>query len=413
MKTSSIVTVLDIGSSKVCCCIAGISANGRVSILGVGYCVCFGVKSGVITDMESVGKSIIKAVEAAEHAAKISVKSIYVSISGRNVRSKIVGASVNIGGRVIKSEDITQLLSLRDNEDNSTEVIHAIPIMYTIDSMYGIKDPMGMIANNLTTSINFVSVPKIQLNNLLLCLDKCHLDPAGVVASSYASGLSTSDDDADTPVSQIVIDFGGETTTITFIYNGIFCGSELIPGGGRHITKDIAYGLNISIASAERLKTLHGAAFVSIDDERDTVLVPVLEDENVIDMQQLPKSTLNGIIQPRVEEIMLSIKQKIEESVFKNDFKNSFVTITGGGSQLTGIRDVAAEILNRNIRVKKINHTYGNANLPISNDFSVAMGMIKFAQFTENMSVRGTFFAESSAAKGFLKKTLLWIENNL
>jgi cell division protein FtsA len=363
--------------------------------------------------MESVGKSIVKAVEAAEHAAKISVKSVYVSISGRHVRSKIVGASVNIGGRVIKSEDITQLQSFRDNEDNSTEVIHAIPIMYTIDSIHGIKDPLGMIANNLTASINFVSVSKIQLNNLLLCLDKCHVDPMGVVASSYACGLFASDDDADTPVSRIVIDFGGETTTITFIYNGIFCGSELIPIGGRHITRDIAYGLNISAASAERLKTLHGAAFVSIDDERDTVLVPVLEDENVIDMQQLPKSTLNGIIQPIVEGIMFSIKQKIEESIFKNDFKNSIVTITGGGSQLTGIRDVAAEILNRNISIKKINHTYGNANLPISNDFSVALGMIKFAQFVENISIKGTFFAESSASKGFFKKTLLWIENNL
>ncbi|MDR2682208.1 MAG: cell division protein FtsA [Holosporaceae bacterium] len=413
MKTNSVVTVLDIGSSKICCCIAAISASGRVNILGAGYCVCFGVKYGIIIDMESVAKSIVKAIEAAESAAKINVKSVYVSVSGRNVKSKIVGASVYIGGRVIRSEDILQLLSFQNGEDDSSEIIHAIPIMYSIDSMNGIKDPLGMIANNLTASINFVSVPKIQLNNLLLCLGKCHLDPTEVVASSYACGLSASEDDAEIPLSQIVIDFGGETTTISFIYNGIFCGSELIPIGGRHITKDIAYGLNISTASAERLKTLHGAAFVSIEDERDTVLVPVLEDENVIDMQQLPKSTLNGIIQPRIEEIMLAVKQKIDESVFKNDFKNSFVTITGGGSQLTGIRDFAAEILNRNIRIKKISHTYGNANLPISNDFSVTLGMIKFAQLTESVSIRDVLFSESNENKGFFKKTLLWIENNL
>ncbi|GHT90925.1 cell division protein FtsA [Alphaproteobacteria bacterium] len=413
MKASNVITVLDIGSTKICCCIANISSHDRVSILGAGYCACFGVKSGVIIDMESVGKSIVKAIEMAEKAAKISVKSVYVSVSGRNVKSKIVSASANIGGRIIKNEDIMNILSFRDYEDESTEVIHAIPIMYSIDSLGCIKDPLGMMANTLTVSINFMSVSKIQLNNLLLCISKCHLEPIGVIASSYACGLYCAEDENDIPISQMVIDFGGETTSLAFIYNGVFCGSEIISIGGKHITRDIAYCLNISTSSAERLKTLHGAAFVSIEDERDTVLAPVLEDDNVIDMQQIPKSTLNRIIQPRAEEILLSIKRKIEESVFKNDFKNSFVIITGGGSQLTSIGDLAAEMLNKNVRLKKINNTYGESSLQLGNDFSVALGMIKFVHLNEDLFGKNKLFAEKNDNVGFLRKTLIWIENNL
>ncbi|GHU11277.1 cell division protein FtsA [Alphaproteobacteria bacterium] len=413
MKTSNVVTVLDIGSTKVCCCIASVSASGRVSILGAGYCVCFGVKSGVITDMESVGRSIVKAIEMAEKESKISVKSVYVSIFGRNVKSKIVSASANIGGRIVRNEDIINILSFRDHEDESTEVVHAIPIMYSIDSLGCIKDPLGMMANNLTVSINFMTVSKIQLSNLLLCISKCHLEPIGVVASSYACGLYCSEDENDIPVSQLVIDFGGETTSLAFIYSGVFCGSEIIPIGGKHITKDIAYGLNISTVSAERLKTLYGAAFVSIEDARDMVLAPVLEDDNVIDMQQIPKSTLNSIIQPRVEEILLSIKQKIENSVFKNDFKNSFVIITGGGSQLTSIGDLAAEMLNKNVRLKKMNNTYGESALQLGNDFSVALGMLKFVQLNEGTPGKNKLFAEKKENVSFLRKALIWIENNL
>jgi cell division protein FtsA len=323
-----------------------------------------------------------------------------------------VNVSANINGRIVKNDDVMRLLSLSDNENNVSEIIHAIPIMFNIDSLGVVKDPVGMVANQLSMSINIVSVPKSQLNNVMLCLSRCHLEVTGIVAASYASGLCVQNEH-DISISQIVVDFGAGTTSIAFFYNGIFCGSKTIPLGGQNITKDIAYGLNISMASAERIKTLHGAAFVSIDDEREMVLVPVMEDDNVIDLQQIFKSMLNQIIQSRVEEILNAVKKEIEGSIFKNDFSKSPIIITGGGSQLTGIRDFATGVLNRKIILKKTNNFHTDASVQIENDFAVAIGMIKFAQITNTSAIKQRKSNYQNEKIGFLKKTLFWIENNL
>lgn len=406
MTPGNVVTVLDVGSSKVCCCIANVDKNGNIDIKSVGYCSCSGVKSGVIVDMESVEKSIVKSVEIAEKAADFRVKSVYINISGKSVKSRIVRASMNLGERLITQEDVDRLLTSFDFETSDYEIIHAIPISFTVDSMQGIKDPVGMFATRLEAAINVVTAPRSQLNNVILCAIKYHLEPIGIVASSYASGLCMYDENDSRP--QIVVDFGAGTTSISFFYNGIFCGCETIPIGGKHITNDIAYGANVSALTAERIKTLHGAAFVSIDDVRDTIFVPEMEDDIVIDLQQLPKSTLNNIIQSRAEEIVKIVKKKIEASIFKKDFKASSVTITGGGSQLTGMRELTSLILCKKVKVRKLSSA-ASENFNIENDFATALGMIRFAQKTD----KDLSFNESKKKDGFLKKTLLWIENNL
>jgi cell division protein FtsA len=280
-----------------------------------------------------------------------------------------------------------------------------------VDSLGGIKNPVGMIANNVNASINLVTVPRVQLNNLLVCLARCHLDPMGIIASIYASGLCVIDEE-DSQSNQIVIDLGGGTTSIGFFYNGIFSGMEVISLGGKNITDDIAYGLNISVTNAERLKTLHGAAFVSIHDENDVVFAPVIEDDGMINLQQISKNAITQIINPRVEEILRMVKKRIEKSSFTDNFSHN-VIITGGGSLLTGIRDFASWIINKRIKTKKIEDFIDGFNVQINNDFSVIIGMIKFAQINNNSLTKAKISTHNSEKSGFLKKTLAWIENNL
>jgi cell division protein FtsA len=411
MKKNSTVTVLDIGSTKVCCCIANVIDEKNFDIIGIGYCVCHGVKSGVIVDMESVEGSITKAVENAEKMANFRIKSIYVNISGKNVKSKIVNVSIDLNGKIIKDEDLLHLFTSCEEENESREIIHSIPILYSVDSLNGVKDPIGMIANKLSANINIVTVSKVQLHNILICLARCHLDPIGIVASCYASGLCVMDEE-DMVESRIVIDFGGEITSIGFFYSGIFCGSVVISLGGKNITNDIAYGLNISFSNAERLKTLHGAAFVSITDHRDLIFAPVIEDEDVVNLQQIPKSTLNQVIQSRTEEILNSVKQQINDSVFGMDFSRC-VIITGGGSLMPGIRDFASGILGKKIKLKKMDDFVDGSDVQIGNNFSTVLGMVKFAQISDRNLVRTKPSTKTKEKIGFLKKTLNWIENNL
>ncbi|MDR3187324.1 MAG: cell division protein FtsA [Holosporaceae bacterium] len=412
MKKNSIITAIDIGSTKVCCFIAHIGDLDNFRILGIGYCLCLGVKSGVIVDMESVERSVAQAVDSAEKMANFRSKSAYVSISGKNVESKIVSMTLNLGGKIITEDDLLYLFSNCDKEvDQDREVIHSIPVLYSVDSLNCIKDPLGMFANQLTAKINLVTVTKPQLHNVLLCLERCHLDVVGIVAVGYAAGLCVIDE-ADMPENQIVIDFGGGNTSIAFFYNGVFCGSDTVPLGGKNITNDIAYGLNISIANAERLKTLHGAAFTSMTDNRDMIFAPMIEDSDIINLQQIPKSALNHIIQPRVEEILIAVRNKIDGSAFGADFSRS-VTITGGGSLITGLRDFASGILNKKVKFKKMEDFLDGSDVQISNNFSVAFGIIKFAQLNDYNFTKTKSLAENREKIDFWKKMLNWIENNL
>ena len=256
--------------------------------------------------------------------------------------------------------------------------------------------------------MNVVTVPKAQMHNLYLCFSRCHLEILGVVAAGYASGLHIIDD-GDGAENQIVVDIGGGTTTISFFYNGIFCGSEVVQLGGKSITSDVAYGLNISIANAERLKTLHGAAFCSISDEYDMIFVPVIEDNDVINLQRIPKSSLNQLIQPRVDEIFTVIKQKIESSAFGADFSKS-IWLTGGGSSLSGIRDYASRVLNKKIKLKNMRNSIDGSDVQIDNDFSVAFGIIDFLRINDKKNSKMSFCYNNN---GFIKKALSWFEKYL
>ena len=411
MKVGQIVAVVDIGSTKVSCCIASVSEDRSFDILGVGYCVCFGVKHGIIVDMDSVSKSIARAVESAEKTANLRIKSVYVNVSGKFVKSELINSVIEIGGRIVRRGDIEKLIYQSVKEDPKLEIIHSIPILFEMDSMVCTMDPVGMFSNILSASINVVTIPKIQLNNIIISLSRCHLEVLGIVYSGYASGLCVLGEDLNCG-HQIVIDFGGGVTTVNFFYKGRFCGLEVIPIGSKNITKDIAYGINVSNSNAERLKTLHGAAFVSFDDKKDMILVPMQEENDIINLQQMSKSDLNEVIQPRVEEILKLIKEKIDNSVFKSNFAKNFV-ITGGGSMLTGMREFVSQTFKIPVKMKRMEDFSEEFGIQIGNDFATMIGMIKFALLSDNININHQNESEEIKSEGFLKKTINWIENNL
>ena len=63
------IAALDIGSSKVCCVIAKISRDKRISVVGYGYNASKGIKNGIVTDINQATLSVCNAVETAEQMA--------------------------------------------------------------------------------------------------------------------------------------------------------------------------------------------------------------------------------------------------------------------------------------------------------------------------------------------------------
>ncbi|GIR54574.1 MAG: hypothetical protein CM15mP62_20450 [Rhodospirillaceae bacterium] len=120
--------------------------------------------------------------------------------------------------------------------------------------------------------------------------------------------------------------------------------TDCIPLGGKHITNDIARGLSTSIVNAERIKTLHGNAFLSPFEDRDTIEIPQIGEENGSPPNLVAKSKVIQIIQPRVEETLELVRESISNSGFEG-IAGHRIVLTGGASQLPGMREIVQENL--------------------------------------------------------------------
>lgn len=406
---NEVITILDLGTTKVCCCIVEIF-NDAYKIIGVGYAACLGIEGGVVIDMDRVEDAISIAVDEAEKQANFVVESVFVSVSGKYIKSELVNIQGNIGERIITDDDIYEILNACMDYSDTHEVLHAIPIMYTVDSISNIKDPVGMLAGRISVDVNIVTVPRAQLNNLLICIGRCHLDVAGVIAAGYAAGLFVVDKYKNKNV--LVMDAGGGTISLSFFFQGVLVGMNVLEMGGKRISEDIAEKLSISFANAERLKTLHGAAFVSLKDSHDMIFVPVIESEDVINLQQLSKSVLNNIIEARMERFLTEINKVISKSIFKENFFNDII-ITGGAAELVGFAEFVGCYFKKNAILKTNKDVLDFIDLPVNGDFSVALGMIKYAQLEKNDRLRRKNVSFRDTGGGVVKKMLGWLEKYL
>ena len=386
----TLIAALDIGSSKVCCVIARVSRDQKITIVGSGYNASKGIKNGMITDIKQATFSVCDAIEAAEQMANERVERIIVNVSGKEVKSSIKPANISLNkSKPITEVEIKKVIEKGINKINveNNELIHCLPTGYKLDFGEETADPRNLYGENLSVEVLLGMVPEIIYRNTKTVLDNAHLEIAEKVLSSYASGLACLVDD-EKELGATVIDIGGGTTSIASFKHNHPVYFSSIGVGGNNVTGDIAWGLTTSFAHAERLKTLHGCAFRTSQDKNETINVyPVGEEDDSL-IRQVPKSELINIISPRVEEIFELVNQKLTEAGLK-DINSHRIVLTGGGSQLLGIREVASLILEKPVRLgrpRNIGNTLDISNYPVlqSPAFSTVIGLLLFVlNYTE------------------------------
>ena len=143
---------------------------------------------------------------------------------------------------------------------------------------------------------------------------------------------------------------GAGTTTMAVFSAGRFIHADGFALGGNHVTMDLARGLNARISDAERIKTFYGSVLAGGSDERDMITVPAVSDDDREPPQFVSRASLVRIIKPRVEEILEMVRDRLAASPFASEPRARAI-LTGGASQLTGLPELAARILNRPVRV--------------------------------------------------------------
>jgi cell division protein FtsA len=323
-----------------------------------------------------------------------TVDQVVVNVSGGHPASNSIGVEVSIAGHEVGESDLRRALQQGRQVNGiggiggiggtggasgqGRQLIHSIPVGYSIDNSRGIRDPRGMYGERLGVKMHQVTAGSSAVRNLTTCIQRCHLGVGGFVVSPYAAGLATLvEDEMDLGVT--LVDMGGGTTTIALFIGGNVIYTDLVPVGGIHVTNDIARGLSTPVAHAERLKTLYGHAMAAAADEREMIDVPrVGEDQQENEFQQVSRSILVGVIQPRLEETFELVRSRLETSGLANVVGRR-VVLTGGASQLPGLRDLAVLILDKQVRIGRPNRALGLAEATSGPAFATCAGLLTCA----------------------------------
>ena len=421
-RKSAIVTVLDIGSTKIACLIARLKPRdgsdvlaGRthaIEALGYGYQRARGIKSGVVVDLDAAEQAIRLAVDSAERMAGVTVESIIVNVTCGRLGSETFSAAIDVGGGEVGDLDIQRVLAAggaHSVKDGRT-VVHTLPIGYALDGSRGIRDPRGMLGQRLGIDLTVVTAETAPLRNLLLCVGRCHLEIEAVVATPYASALSTLvEDEAELGVA--CVDIGGGTTSISVFSDRHLVHTDAIAVGGGHVTLDVANGLSIKVQDAERLKTLHGSALQGSSDERDILTVHPIGEDDASAATQVPRAMLNRIVRPRVDEILELVRDRLVASGFAGRIGRRIV-LTGGGSQLTGLTEVARRVLGRATRIGRPLGVLGLPEAAKGPAFAAVVGLLVYPQVVqfEQTSIR-PYRPRLTGTDGYFARVGRWFKD--
>jgi len=257
-------------------------------------------------------------------------------------------------------------------------VLHSLPIGYQLDAASGIREPRGMLGSRFGVDMHMVTAEVATVRNLMLTVERSHLHVEAMVSSPYASGLAVlADDESD--LGAATIDLGAGTTTFAVFSGGRFVHADGFALGAHHVTMDLARGLNARIADAERIKAIYGSVMSGGSDERDMITVPPVGDDEREPPQFVSRAALTRIIKPRVEEILEMVRDRLVASPFAAEPRGR-VVLTGGGSQLAGIADLAARILKRPVRIGRPLGLSGLPEAAKGPAFAVTAGLLVYPQ---------------------------------
>lgn len=377
MGKKQVTAGIDVGTTKICSCIADLSGD-RVVVLGTGWAPSRGLKKGMVVNLSETFRSIKESLDRAESEANTVVDAAYVSVGGRLLRSINTQAETEIRGKSgrVSNEDISRALleAQQLQPPNDSEIIHVLTQSFQLDDQDGILDPVGLRGNRLSVRLHVVFNATAVVQNIVSAINKADVNVLGVVMQQLASGQAVLTED-EKELGTVLIDIGGGTTDISIYHQGSIWHSEVIPMGGSLITKDIAIGLRAPLQEAERLKIEMGSVFS--DDVPDDEAIEI-EEIGSGRSQTFPRRLLCEIVEARSEEILQSAAAVIRRAGIQTDLLSG-VVLTGGGALMHGCIERAQDILASPVRL----------GIPIDLDcknpdvlhpaYATGLGLLKYA----------------------------------
>ena len=363
---------IDIGTSNVCALIGKVNKYSQIEIAGRGTAPCSGLRKGVIVDIDSTAASIRKAVGEAESDANMRIDSAYVNIHGMHVNVVNNKSWMSINGREITRDDLDDILrDVRDiDKPEDRQLIDVIPRQFIIDGYDEITDPVGMVGTRLEVDADMLVGKITSVQNIIKSMERAEVKLDGIVAEAFAAAeICLTPDERD--IGAVLLDVGGSITDISVFQGKRLVFYDSIPVGGDHITNDIAIGLRISGAEAEKIKRQFELALTSLikNDQEISVL-----DINENKKKNVKVSEVVEIIEARVYEIFSLCKSLLDKAGISIPQEGGVVMTGAGISYVDGCKQLAQEVFELPVRVIQAGQIPG----VLKPEFVASAGMIKY-----------------------------------
>lgn len=347
-----IIAGLDIGSTAVRLVI-GQKISGpsgeELQIIGAVSSPTAGVSKGVVNSIEETTSSISACLEKAERIIGVPITNVWVGINDPHIkceRSKGVVAVSKSDGEINEADvaraiEAARALAVPVNY----EILHVMPIKFSVDNQNDIKDPIGMSGIRLEVEALIIQGLSTQTKNLTKAIFRTGLEIEDLVISPLAAAeavLSPKQKE----LGVALINIGSSTTSLAVYEERNLLHAAVLPIGSEYITNDIALGLRCPINLAERIKLEYGNANASLfekDEEIDVSNLVKEEDVND-DISIVSRKYIAEIIEARVEEIFDKIDKELQK-IDRSGMLPAGAIFTGSGAQLDGLIDVAKRVL--------------------------------------------------------------------
>ena len=343
-QVQRLVAALDLGSTKVTGAIGEVTGDARspgVKVLGVGTEKSTGIRRGVVRDIEETTRAIAKAMRDAELMAGVEVGTLYCGVAGEHVSGRSSHGVVSVTGSEIRTGDVARVNDVASNVSFGMghELLHAIPQDYIVDQQVGINDPIGMTGSRLEAEVYLVTALSTALQNLRKCVEKAGYHVGEFVLEPLAGSFSVLTAD-ERDLGCALVELGGGATTVSVFHEGKIrhFGSLMFAGG--HVTNDIVHGLQVAQQDAERIKHRYGSAYEPLVPDDDTLELPGTPGQGV---RLASRRVLAHIIHLRLQEVLELAMGEVSRAGYQQHLPAG-VILTGGGSLLPGVVELAREV---------------------------------------------------------------------
>jgi cell division protein FtsA len=372
------LTAIDVGSAKTCAVIAEVSDSGP-RYRGHGVAESRGSRKGVIVELDKAVAAIQKAVEAAEDVAGAPVENAIVGVGGAHVRGVNSHGGISLGTRpreigrdeIKQAVDRARAIPLPADR----EILHLLPQEFILDDQAGVHDPLGMMASRLEVRVHMVTAATSATQNVITAVNRAgvHVDDTVFEPLAAADSVLRSDE---REMGVCLADIGAGSTELVVFLQGAVAFTGVIPVGGDHFTSDLSVGMCTPLGEAEKIKKAYGNAIVTLIPEGNEVEVPSVGDRA---SRLLPQRLVAEILEPRARELFEMMREMLRHSgMFEACVAG--IVLSGGGSRLPGIFDVAESVLRRAVR---LSWPTPLAKMPASlaePEFATVLGMVNYGQ---------------------------------